>query len=90
VLKAYLDTSALVKRYLKEEGSEKVDSIFERAYEEKAIIVTSQWNLGEAAVVFDKYRHRGIINDVRSVFSLLYNEARTMAKLGSFENYSRT
>jgi len=83
LFKIYLDTSALIKRYLVEEGSDEVDSLFERAYKEKVVIVTSQWNVGEAAVVFDKYHQRDVISDVEEVFGLFYNEARMMTKLGS-------
>ena len=52
----YLDTSALVKKYLEEPGSRIVDSLFEDAYTGVRTPVFSKWNLGEAAGVFDKYR----------------------------------
>ncbi len=48
----YLDTSALVKRYVKEPGSEVVDKIYAKAYRGIAVIAISYWNIAEAAVVF--------------------------------------
>ena len=54
----YLDTSALVKRYVKEPGSEIVDRIYTKAYRGLAVIAASYWNITEAAVVFDKYERR--------------------------------
>jgi len=51
----YLDTSALVKRYVSERGSESIDQIFTNAHSGEATIASSYWNVGEAAVVFDKY-----------------------------------
>ncbi len=83
MLKVYLDTSAFIKRYLEEEGSTRVDSLFDEAYRENAVIITSQWNIGEVAVVLDKYHRRGIIPDVKRVFGLLYNEMSTMVKMNS-------
>ncbi|MGC9149373.1 MAG: type II toxin-antitoxin system VapC family toxin, partial [Sulfolobales archaeon] len=51
----YLDTSAIVKRYVAEPGSEVVDEVFRDAYRGSAVISFSSWNIAEAAVVFDKY-----------------------------------
>ncbi|MFO7837008.1 MAG: type II toxin-antitoxin system VapC family toxin [Candidatus Thorarchaeota archaeon] len=79
----YLDTSAVVKRFLEEEGTQIVDSFFEQCYDEKAELVLSQWNLGEAAVVFNKYENRNIIPSAEESFMLLYNELSLLVKLGS-------
>ena len=49
-MKIYLDTSAFVKRYCEEEGSEIVNEIFESGKE----IVTSYWTLAEATAAIDK------------------------------------
>ena len=51
----YLDTSALVKRYVAEPGSNVVDEIFGRVYRGMGILTFSYWNIAEAVVVFDKY-----------------------------------
>jgi len=82
--KVYLDTSALVKRYIGEDNSEKIDSLFDKAYREEIILVTSQWNVAEAAVVFDKYQRRGFINAMET-FKLLQNEMEMMVRLGLFK-----
>lgn len=42
----YLDSSAIVKRYVSEKGSEAVDFIFDNAEAEKAKISFSIWNVG--------------------------------------------
>ncbi|MEA2075965.1 MAG: type II toxin-antitoxin system VapC family toxin [Euryarchaeota archaeon] len=49
-MKIYLDTSAFVKRYCEEEGSEIVNEIFESGKE----IVISYWTLAEATAAIDK------------------------------------
>jgi predicted nucleic acid-binding protein len=51
----YLDTSAVVKRYVSEAGSEVVDELFKDAYRGMKILSISYWNIAEIAVVFDKY-----------------------------------
>jgi predicted nucleic acid-binding protein len=83
--RVYLDTSALVKRYLKEEGSEKMDSLFNESYGKSVVLVMSQWNIGEAAVVFDKYQNRKVIRDARQPFQSLYSEVSLLAGLGQLE-----
>ncbi len=76
----YLDTSALVKRYVEEPGSEMVDDIYTRAYKGVTIIVTSYWNIAEAAVVFDKYERRLGLS-ARHQMEALLRESRTLAGL---------
>jgi predicted nucleic acid-binding protein len=51
----YLDTSAVVKRYVSETGSEVVDELFKDAYRGMKILSISYWNIAEIAVVFDNY-----------------------------------
>ena len=76
----YLDTSALVKRYVKEPGSEVVDGIYTKAYRGVAVIVASYWNITEAVVVFDKYERRGGPS-ARHLLEFLLRESRTLAGL---------
>ncbi|MCC6020300.1 MAG: hypothetical protein LM577_02890 [Thermoproteaceae archaeon] len=52
---AHLDTSALVKRYVEERGSEGVDRLFDSAYRGRAILALSIFNV-EAACALDKGR----------------------------------
>ena len=76
----YLDTSALVKRYVEEPGSEVVDSIYAKAYRGLAVIAASYWNVAEAAVVFDKYERRLRLS-ARHLMEALLRESRTLAGL---------
>jgi len=76
----YLDTSVLVKRYVKEPGSEVVDGIYTKAYRGVAVIATSYWNITEAAVVFDKYERKGGLS-ARRLLGALIRESRTLAGL---------
>ncbi len=42
----YLDTSALVKRYVEKTYSDKVDQLFSQAYKEIGVISLSHWDIG--------------------------------------------
>ena len=75
----YLDTSAIVKRYVEEPGSQIVDQIYENAYKEKIIITFSYWNVAEAALVFDKYERRTGVN-ARRIFKDMLRETRNLTK----------
>ena len=76
----YLDTSALVKRYVKEPGSEIVDGIYTKAYRGLSVIAASYWNIIEAAMVFDKYERRLGLS-ARHLMEALLREFRTLAGL---------
>ena len=76
----YLDTSAMVKRYVEEPGSQIMDQIYEDAYREKIVIAFSYWNIAEAALVFDKYEKRIGVN-ARSLFKEMLRETRTLARM---------
>ena len=76
----YLDTGALVKRYVKEPGSEVVDKIYTKAYKGIAVIAISYWNIAEAAVVFDKYEKRLRLS-ARRLLEALPHESRTLVEL---------
>ncbi len=76
----YLDTSALVKRYVSEPGSNAVDSIFSKCYRGLIKISFSYWNMAEAAVVFDKYERRLGLN-AKELLRNLLREMETLAKL---------
>ena len=76
----YLDTSALVKRYVSEPGSREVDDIFSRCYRGISKISFSYWNIAEASVVFDKYGLRLGLNTRELMLNLL-REIKTLTKL---------
>ncbi len=59
----YLDTSAIVKRYIVEEGSEAVNKFYEEALNGDTVLSFSLWNVGEVLGVLDKYYRRGWINE---------------------------
>jgi predicted nucleic acid-binding protein len=81
----YLDTSALVKRYVEEEGTQEVDMLFDSAYRGSAVLATSVLNIGEAASVLDKKARRGeLAGDVKTAVSLMLREVKTLTRLGSF------
>ena len=58
----YLDTSAIVKRYIAENGSDIVNSMYEDALNGKVSLSFSLWNICESLCVFDKYYRRGWIS----------------------------
>ncbi len=77
VPRRYLDTSALVKRYVIEAGSDYVTGIFRNAETRSDIICISRWNIGEAAVVFNKYQSKKKIN-AKERMELMLNELGRM------------
>lgn len=80
----YLDTSALVKRYVVEDGTPNVDSVFEDAIAGNTIIRTSYWNVGEAAGVFDKMERKGKVA-FTSAMERFLTEARALRASGNME-----
>ena len=55
----YLDTSAIIKRYVQESGSEVVAFLYSKAWLGEGKIAFSLWNIGEVLGVLDKYYKRG-------------------------------
>jgi len=68
----YLDSSAIVKRYVEEAGSEKVCELYDLTLAGELTLSFSVWNIGEVLGVLDKYRRRGWLGDGD------YAAARTM------------
>lgn len=60
---AYLDSSAIVKRYVAEHGSDVVQELYDRAYSGDIRLSFSTWNIGEVLVVLDKYRRRDWLDE---------------------------
>ena len=81
----YLDTSAIVKRYIGEKGSEVMDKIYERAEAGSVTAAFSVWNLGETIGVLDRYHSRKLLtsNEFESVLSDLVSESTKMLRLNS-------
>jgi predicted nucleic acid-binding protein len=76
----FLDTSAIVKRYVLEPGSSLVDEVYSNAYRGLVRLALSYWNIAEAAVVFDKYERRLGLN-ARRLLSSLLSESATLSRL---------
>jgi predicted nucleic acid-binding protein len=57
-LKVYLDSNAIIKRYVLEEGSDKVKEIYLEALNGAATLHFSVWNLGEVLEALDAYHRR--------------------------------
>lgn len=81
----YLDSSVIVKRYIKEPGSEEVKKIYLKAYSGENIIAYNVWNIGEVLGVFDRARiikriDKETYNVVRRRFML---DVKRMIKLGA-------
>ncbi|MDS0256618.1 type II toxin-antitoxin system VapC family toxin [Thermoplasmatales archaeon AK] len=86
VTRVYLDTSILIKRYVKEENSNLADSYFHQAQRGETVICLSEINLGEAAVVFDKYsRKTGI--DAKKCLQAMLSELSVLERSSSVEIY---
>jgi len=66
----YLDSSAIVKRYVKEPSSDIVRQLYRRAYAGDVLLSFSIWNVGEVLGVLDKARNYGRLDDQS------YSEAR--------------
>jgi predicted nucleic acid-binding protein len=63
LLRLYLDSSIVVKRYVTELGTPVTDFVFEQAEREKIFLALSLWNIGEALGVFDERRRRGWLSE---------------------------
>lgn len=80
-MRIYLDTSALAKRYVTEEGSSEVDSIFGGAADGTDFIIVSYWNIGETAVVFDKFARRTAEQSSTKLMGWMLDEFQEMGRL---------
>lgn len=58
----YLDTSAIVKRYVYERGSEVVVGFYNKALSGVLKLAFSIWNIGEVLGVLDRYARRGALD----------------------------
>ena len=63
MLRLYLDTSVMLKRYVTEQGTETTDIIYDKAETGELIITISLWNIGEALGVLDEKRRRGWLTE---------------------------
>lgn len=61
--KIYFDTSAYVKIYSQEAGTDVADSLFKLAEDSRVKIIMSIWTVNEAIAAIDRKHRRGEIND---------------------------
>ncbi|MEM0349549.1 MAG: type II toxin-antitoxin system VapC family toxin [Candidatus Caldarchaeum sp.] len=85
----YLDTSAIVKRYVDEPGSEFVRSLYRSAYAGGAKLASSVWNIGEMLGVLDKAYTIGRRSEEDRVAAKrrFLNELNRLTKLGTLTSY---
>ncbi|MEM4606535.1 MAG: type II toxin-antitoxin system VapC family toxin, partial [Thermofilaceae archaeon] len=83
-MKVYLDSSAIVKRYVEERGSTIVRKVYREAYSGSATLTVSAWNIGEVLGVFNKYRRRGWLSEEGYTEALrtFASETSRLIKLG--------
>jgi predicted nucleic acid-binding protein len=81
----YMDSSAILKRYLKEEGSKLVDLLYRQAEKGDITLGFSVWNIGEVIGVLDRYTTRSLLNEnqYKETLGLFYGETEKHVKLGS-------
>ena len=63
MLKLYLDTSVMLKRYVTEPGTNITDEIFDKAETGELTITVSLWNIGEAIGVLDERRRKSWLTE---------------------------
>lgn len=80
----YLDSSAIVKRYVEETGSDHVRSLYKSAYGGVSKLAFSSWNIGEVLGVFDRARVKELISEKEytEVKTYLLTETWRLSKLG--------
>lgn len=80
----YLDSTAIVKRYIKEPGSETVRMLFLKAYSGDLNLSFSIWNIGEVLGALDRARRIGRIDEETYIITRrrLLLETRRIIKLG--------
>ncbi len=83
-MKIYLDSSAIVKRYVLEEGTEKIKETYLDALSGNASLNFSVWNIGEVLGVLDTYHRRKWLEseDYTSVRESFLAETTRLIKLG--------
>ena len=83
----YLDTSALVKRYVEERGTGVIDRLYEETEAGRATTSFSIWNMGEAFGVLDRYHTSGMLTgeELQTTLRSLTSETMKMMRLGTLQ-----
>jgi len=77
----YLDTSAIVKRYIAEPGSDIIRDLYLRAYSGDVLISFSLWNIGEFLGVIDRAKRLNRLKEYDLVRRRFLRETMRMVKL---------
>ena len=87
MLKLYLDTSVILKRYINEPGTETTDIIFDSAELGELTITFSLWNIGEALGVLDEKRRKGSLTEkeFEQTLDLLAGELLKLMRLKTLQ-----
>lgn len=87
MLKLYLDTSVILKRYVTEEETELADDVFEKAETGEVTIAFSLWSIGEALGVLDEKRRRGWLtqSEFDQTLNLFSDELVKLMRLKALE-----
>ena len=87
MLRLYLDTSAMLKRYINEPGTESIDLIYDKADSGELIITISLWNIGEALGVLDEKRRKGWLTEkeFKQSVKIFADETLKLIRLKSIE-----
>lgn len=80
----YLDSSAIVKRYVLEEGTDIVKEAYAKALQGETKLAFSVWNIGEALGVLDIYQRRKWLKekDYKTARESLITETLRLIKIG--------
>ncbi len=83
----YLDSSAILKRYISEKDSEIMRDLFRDAYRGEIKLAFSFWNIGEVLGIFDKKLRRGELseNDFSFLKKGFLAEVKRFTRLGVLE-----
>ncbi|MFQ6074386.1 MAG: type II toxin-antitoxin system VapC family toxin [Candidatus Bathyarchaeia archaeon] len=63
MLKPYLDSSVIIKRYVSEPGSSSADLVFDKGEAGEIYLATSIWNFGEVLGVLDEKLRRNWLTE---------------------------
>lgn len=84
-MKIYLDSSAIVKRYVLEQGTDKIKETYFEAFNGAAAQHFSVWNVGEVLGALDTYHRREWLEseDYRAARESFIAETVRLIKLGA-------
>lgn len=87
MLKLYLDSSVILKRYITEPGTQLTDTIFEGAEAGEFTLTFSLWNIGEALEILDERRRKGWLTEeeFKNIVTFFADEVTKLMRLRTLE-----